>query len=260
MSAVPIRVSREGPGEVGFQKEALADHERQQAEQACTFDRTSQFTLLLRGDRGDAARNDLAALRDVTLQQTDVFVVDLRCIGTGERAGLPATEERTAARKLCNINHCLLLLITTAWRTATTRTLTTVATITTVAAITPATATAVVAITLLHHGGWFFIQFTDAEGHAAQDIFAEAHLTLHLGDSGMRRVDVHKRIVSFTIFLDAVGKGPQTPVFNLADSTTSTFDEALVLFDELFDLLCRNVLARQENVLIKRHENSLSSC
>src|SRR5450759_5754049 len=62
---------------------------RQQAEEARAFDRLRQFALLLGRYRGDAARNDLAALRHVALQQLDVLVVDLRRVGAGKRTGLP---------------------------------------------------------------------------------------------------------------------------------------------------------------------------
>src|SRR5690606_36689899 len=57
-----------------------------------------QLTLLLGGHRGDAARHELAALRDEEQQQPDVLDVDLRRVPAGEGEGLPATEERPARR------------------------------------------------------------------------------------------------------------------------------------------------------------------
>src|SRR5215831_16330140 len=74
----------------------LLNYIRQQAEEARAFDRLRQFALLLGRHRGDTARYDLAALRDVALQQLDVLVVDLRRVGAGERAGLAPAEEGTA--------------------------------------------------------------------------------------------------------------------------------------------------------------------
>src|SRR5436190_18979529 len=74
----------------------LPDHVRQQAEEPRALDGASEFTLLLGGDGGDAARHDLAALGDVTHQKLGILVVDLRRIRTRERAGLAAAEKRTA--------------------------------------------------------------------------------------------------------------------------------------------------------------------
>src|SRR6478609_6518302 len=75
---------------------ALANDVGQQAEETRALDGARELTLLLGGDGGDAARHDLAALGDVTHQQLGILVVDLRRIGTRERAGLAATEKRTA--------------------------------------------------------------------------------------------------------------------------------------------------------------------
>src|ERR1700724_4192291 len=74
----------------------LADHVRQQTEKARALDGAREFTLLLGGDGGDAAWHDLAALGHVTHQQLGILVVDFRRIRTRERAGLAATEKRTA--------------------------------------------------------------------------------------------------------------------------------------------------------------------
>src|SRR3954464_5997494 len=76
--------------------DALADHVGKQTEETRALDGAREFALLLGGDRGDAARHDLAALGDVTHQQLGILVVDLRRIGARERAGLAAAEKRTA--------------------------------------------------------------------------------------------------------------------------------------------------------------------
>src|ERR1700732_796150 len=78
------------------QKMLLADHVRQQTEKARALDGAREFTLLLGGNGGDAARHDLAALGDVTHQKLGILVVDLRRVRTRERAGLAAAEKRTA--------------------------------------------------------------------------------------------------------------------------------------------------------------------
>src|ERR1700709_1880328 len=74
----------------------LTNNVRQQTQETRPLDGAREFTLLLGGDGGDAARHDLAALGDVTHQQLGILVVDLRRIRARERAGLAATEKRTA--------------------------------------------------------------------------------------------------------------------------------------------------------------------
>ncbi len=71
----------------------------QQAQVAGALDRLGQLTLLLGADRGDAARDDLAALGHEALQQAHVLVVDDRGVLGRERAGLAAAEKRTGHQK-----------------------------------------------------------------------------------------------------------------------------------------------------------------
>src|SRR5712671_4621127 len=73
-----------------------ADHVGQEPEETRPLDGGRKLALLLGRYRGDAARDDLAALRDVALQQLHVLVVDLGGVGARERTGLAATKERTA--------------------------------------------------------------------------------------------------------------------------------------------------------------------
>src|SRR5208282_1829389 len=68
----------------------------QQAEEARALYRDGELALLLGGDGGDAARHDLAALRQEARQQAHVLVVDDRRVRAGERAGLAAAIERPA--------------------------------------------------------------------------------------------------------------------------------------------------------------------
>src|SRR5436309_11459022 len=78
------------------QSKFLANDVGQQAEETRALDRAREFALLLGRHGGDAARHDLAALGDVAHQQLGILVVDLRRVRTRERAGLAATEKRTA--------------------------------------------------------------------------------------------------------------------------------------------------------------------
>src|SRR3954447_702002 len=75
---------------------ASADHVGKQAEETRALDGAREFTLLLGGDGGDAARHDLAALGNVTHQELGILVVDLGRIRARERASLAAAEKRTA--------------------------------------------------------------------------------------------------------------------------------------------------------------------
>src|ERR1700730_10661435 len=75
---------------------ALADYVRKQTEETRTLDGAREFTLLLGGHCGDAARHDLASLGDVTHQQLGILVVDFGRVRTRERTGLAAAEKRTA--------------------------------------------------------------------------------------------------------------------------------------------------------------------
>src|SRR6202049_4085723 len=74
----------------------LPNDVRQQPEETRALDGAREFTLLLGGNGGDAARHNLAALGHVTHQQLGILVIDLRRVRTRERAGLAAAEKRTA--------------------------------------------------------------------------------------------------------------------------------------------------------------------
>src|SRR5260370_29036798 len=70
-----------------------------QAEKARPLDRPRQLPLFLGRYRGDAARHDLAALRDEALQEAHVLVVDLRRVRARERAGFAPAKERPPRRR-----------------------------------------------------------------------------------------------------------------------------------------------------------------
>jgi hypothetical protein len=60
--------------------------------------------------------------------------------------------------------------------------------------------------------------------------------------------------MGFTVFLNAIGEGLETPIFGLADLTTVFLKQGTEGLQKAFDLLGRNVLACQEHVLIERHD------
>src|SRR4029079_12159081 len=64
-----------------------------QADVPGALDRTRQFALLLGGNGGDPRRDDLAALGDKALEQSDVLVIDARRVLARKGAGLAAAKE-----------------------------------------------------------------------------------------------------------------------------------------------------------------------
>src|SRR5439155_5292494 len=83
----------------------LANHVGQEAEKTGTLDGAREFALLLGGHGRDAARHDLAALGHVTHQQLGILEVDLRRVGTRERAGLATAEKRTACSSISHDSY-----------------------------------------------------------------------------------------------------------------------------------------------------------
>src|SRR3569623_1267778 len=92
----------------------LANDVGQQAQEPRALDGAGELTLLLRGYRGDAARHDLAALGDVTHQQLAVLVVDLRRIGSRERAALATTEKRAACTSFSHWSYSPSVVVVSA--------------------------------------------------------------------------------------------------------------------------------------------------
>src|SRR6201994_4969028 len=74
----------------------LANDVGQEAQEPRALDGTGEVTLLLGRDGRDPARHDLAALGHVTHQQLGILVVDLRRVGSRERAALASAEKRSA--------------------------------------------------------------------------------------------------------------------------------------------------------------------
>src|SRR4051812_1779113 len=227
-----------------------------EADEAGTLDRLGEDALLQGRDRGDAGRHDLAALRHVALQQANVLVVDLGRVRAREGAGLATTLERTArlgGREILDGHFWRSLELEPTGR----------ARVTVAAAEAAAVATGtstrtigavVVAVTLLQHGGRAFLELVDAHRHEAQDVFIDAHLALHLGDGRGRGVDVEQAVVGLAVLLDAVAEGLEAPIFvlgHLAAALGQDFGERVGQF---LDLLGRNVLAGEIDMLVEGHE------
>src|SRR3546814_6758239 len=88
----------------------------EQADVAGALDRLCQLALLLGGHRGEPRRDDLAALRQIALEQADVLVIDDRCVLLAEGAGLAAadkgrSEEHTSElQSLMRISYAVFCL------------------------------------------------------------------------------------------------------------------------------------------------------
>src|SRR6201990_517631 len=76
-----------------------------QAQETRALDGACELALLLGGNGRDAARHDLAALGHVTHQQLGILVVDLRRVGSRERAALAAAEKRSAGTSLGHASY-----------------------------------------------------------------------------------------------------------------------------------------------------------
>src|SRR5262249_58720158 len=72
----------------------------QQPQKTRPLDRSCKLPLLLGGDRSDPTRHNLAALRNVTLQELHILIVDLRRLIARERAGLAPAVEGAPRRAL----------------------------------------------------------------------------------------------------------------------------------------------------------------
>ena len=90
----------------------------------------------------------------------------------------------------------------------------------------------------------------DLDGQEAQDVFRQAHLALHLVERGRRAGEVHERVVGLPVLLDPVGEGLQSPVLDPANRAAASGDDALETFNELIDLLLRQILPGKEHMLV----------
>src|SRR6202453_5284322 len=93
----------------------------------------------------------------------------------------------------------------------------------------------------------------DTYGEIADNVFIEAQQALDLNHRLGRRGNVQKREMSLAVLLDAEGKRLQAPRLNLGDGAAERSDLRLDFFRQRLDLLLRDVLARQEDMLIESH-------
>ncbi len=94
----------------------------------------------------------------------------------------------------------------------------------------------------------------DANGEIADDVLVDAEQTLDLDHRLGGRGDVQQGEVGLAVLLDAEGKRLEAPGLDLADRAPQRGDLRLDLLRQRLDLLRRDVLAHQENMLIESHE------
>src|SRR4029077_972719 len=115
---------------------------------------------------------------------------------------------------------------------------------------------AVVAIALLalaQHSRRSGLMLVDAYGEIADDVLIEAQQALDLDHRRGRRRNVQEREMSLAVLLDAEGKRLQTPRLDLGDGAAEGGNLGLDLLRQRLDLLLRDVLAHQEDMLIESH-------
>jgi hypothetical protein len=135
-----------------------------------------------------------------------------------------------------------------------------VASISTVAAIRPVAArsarSAIVAVAVLalpQHRRRAGFMLVDADGEVADDVLVDAQEALDLDHRLGGAGDVEKREVRLAVLLDAERERLQSPRLDLGDRAAERGDFLLDLLRQRLDLLRRDVLARQEDVLVESH-------
>ena len=99
----------------------------------------------------------------------------------------------------------------------------------------------------------FEVQLIDANGQGAQHVFVDRQLALHLLHGRRRGVQSQEGVVTLAVLLDAVGEVAKTPVLDLGDNAAAFFDDRLDRIVEGFGLLRRDILPRNDDVLVERH-------
>ena len=121
---------------------------------------------------------------------------------------------------------------------------------TTAEAATITTVAALVAVALAHHHRRLGLVRFDLDGEVAQHLGREAHTPLHFGHGRGRGIDVEQREVRLAALLDLVGEAFDAPVLALGDLAATLLDEVGEFFGQRLDLSVRDVLARQEDMLV----------
>ena len=93
----------------------------------------------------------------------------------------------------------------------------------------------------------------NAHGHIADDIFVDLRLALELGDAIARSIEVEQHEMRLAVALDLVGQALEAPGLGLGDLALVGFDNLGSCGSQRIDLRLAQILARQEDMLVKRH-------
>src|SRR5215471_5250250 len=132
-------------------------------------------------------------------------------------------------------------------------------TITTITTITTALLAVAVAIGLSHHGRRTGFQFLHPHCHGTQHIFVDVLLPFDLGHRGSRCVHVEQGEMGLTVLADAISQGLNAPILGLCDAAAHLLDDALIVGRKFVDLLLRQILPRQKDMLVQWHAKCLST-
>ena len=114
-------------------------------------------------------------------------------------------------------------------------------------------AAVVIAIALLQHRRGAFFKFFDADGQRTNNVFADRFETLHFGHGRVRRVDIEKREMGFTVLFDPESQRLDAPIFGFRDFAAIGFNHAFIMLIDGLDLLRRHILAHEDDMLVKSH-------
>src|SRR5262249_42680683 len=97
------------------------------------------------------------------------------------------------------------------------------------------------------------------DGDVAQHVFVDLELAFQLDHRRRRGIDVEEHIMPLAILLDAISEPAQAPIFLLLDFAAAALNDGLEMGGERVHRLRADILARDQEMLIKSHVRSLSS-
>ena len=102
----------------------------------------------------------------------------------------------------------------------------------------------------------------DGDGEPADHVFADAVLPLELCDHAARTLDVEHHEVGLAVAVNLVGEALEAPGLGLDDLPAVFRQDIRGVFRERIDLGLSQVLTREENMLVQRHDSfsSLADC
>src|SRR5690242_20554471 len=126
----------------------------------------------------------------------------------------------------------------------------------TVAIAAPAAALAfalLAATTILHHRRRALFKRLDPYREIADHVLVDAHSALELVHRYRRRVEIEEHVMPFAVLLHAIGEVAEAPILPLGHLAALLGDHGGKGIGQGLDLRRRDILARNEHVLVKRH-------